>query len=363
MTPARRSNRIHPLIWAIPVGFLLVCCGLPAAWVGKKISDRRPSVEDPDVVAAKPVTVDREHAVGYRRTTLRFTPPGGEERTRQLDLWYPTSDKERRHDYKGQIGSAAEDGAVAKGPFPLLLFSHGFLGGSDQSIFHTEACARAGYIVASMNHADAGTAKGPKPDPKFLDAGNWTDAKYRDRKEDLVALLDQMLAWNGTKGSPWEGRIDVKRVGAMGHSLGGYTVLGLVGGWPKWKDDRIRAAVLFSPFAQPFPARGDLPKVKVPVQMQGGTLDFGITPFLPPAYDKLGGPRAFLVLKNEMHFGWTNLISLGKTTKEAVTRGNAELMVRYTIAWFDQFLVGADRKAILKKGDAALESYKVDLRE
>ena len=214
-----------------------------------------------------------------------------------------------------------------------------------------------------MNHADAETSKGPNPDREILASGNWTDLKYRDRKEDLTALLDQMLAWNGKAGSPWEGRIDAKRVGAMGHSLGGYTVLGLVGGWPRWKDDRIKAAVLFSPFAQPFPVRGDLSKVAVPVQIQGGTLDFGITPFLPPVCDKLGGPKAFLVLKNETHFGWTNLISLGKATKEAVARGNAELMVRFTIAWFDQFLVGADRKAILKRGDGALESYKVELRE
>ena len=69
------------------------------------------------------------------------------------------------------------------------------------------------------------------------------------------------------------------------------------------------------------------------------------------------------MLKNETHFGWTNLISLGKTTKEAVARGNGELMVRYTIAWFDQFLVGADRRAILGRGDKALESYKVELQK
>ena len=96
MTRARRSNRIHPLVWALPVAFLLVCCGLPAAFVAKKVLDRRPSVEDSNVVAAKPAEGGREYAVGYRRMTLRFTPPGEEERVRQLDLWYPTSDKERR---------------------------------------------------------------------------------------------------------------------------------------------------------------------------------------------------------------------------------------------------------------------------
>jgi hypothetical protein len=97
--------------------------------------------------------------------------------------------------------------------------------------------------------------------------------------------------------------------------------------------------------------------------LQGGTLDVGITPFLTPVYRKLSGPKVLLVLKSETHFGWTNLISLGKTTKECVADGNAELMTKYTIDFFDQHLLSVDRSAVLEKGNSRLESYRFEARK
>ncbi len=47
-------------------------------------------------------------------------------------------------------------------------------------------------------------------------------------------------------------------IGAAGHSLGGYTVVGLGGGWPRWKDGRIRAVLALSPYVQPFMAQHSL---------------------------------------------------------------------------------------------------------
>src|SRR5262249_22246189 len=149
-----------------------------------------------------------------------------------------TPEKERRHNYKGQVGLAAEGATIAPGPHPLLIFSHGFLGGSDQSIFLTESCARAGYIVAAMNHADALShpRQHPLEPPQFEHPRRWDEAKYRDRREDVAALLDRLLAWNRTPGSAWEGRIAEDAIGGVGHSLGGYTLLGMAGGWPSWRE-------------------------------------------------------------------------------------------------------------------------------
>ena len=154
---------------------------------------------------------------GYRRTTLTFKTVSGEERKRQLDLWYPTDDKEAAITYRRQNGNAAKNAAVAAGKHPLILFSHGYLGGSDQSIFLTEACARAGYIVASMNHGDgiANVFEKKQDPPKFGEFAKWTDAKYRDRQEDVVALLGELLKWNEDADSPWSGRIDDQHVGGM----------------------------------------------------------------------------------------------------------------------------------------------------
>jgi hypothetical protein len=110
-----------------------------------QIEDARSAETSPvDGERASVLVVARPHQVGYRRIEFRFANPAGEQQTRQLDVWYPTQEQEKRHDYRGQIGRAAAGAAVAPGPHPLVVFSHGFLGSSDQSIFLTEACARAG---------------------------------------------------------------------------------------------------------------------------------------------------------------------------------------------------------------------------
>jgi predicted dienelactone hydrolase len=313
--------------------------------------------------AGEPVSADR-HQVGYRRTNLTFKTPSGEERRRQLDLWYPTAAEEEAINYRGQKGMAARNAEVAPGRYPLLLFSHGYLGVSDQSIFLTEACARAGYIVASMNHGDAlvNIFQKKQDPPKFAEFAKWTDAKYRDRQEDVVALLDQMLAWNKAADSTFSGRIDEQHVGGMGHSLGGYTMLGLAGGWQSWHEPRIKTAVLLSPFAQPYDVNGQLDKVTIPIMLQGGTFDWGITPFLPPVYKKLTCCKSYVVLKNENHFGWTNLAAIGKSTTEIAAKGNPELIVRYAIAFFDQHLLGKDRADVLKAKESRLESLKYDVQ-
>jgi predicted dienelactone hydrolase len=302
----------------------------------------------------------REGDAGFRKMTFSYRGSDGAARSRSVYLWYPSATAARRHDYNGQIGHVAAEGVVAKGTHPLILFSHGFLGAADQTIFLMEELARHGYIVAAVNHADASTTRRAKPVawPNFVDAKSWDEKKYLDRKEDLVALLDHLLALHHQRGAPLHGRIDEGAIGAAGDSLGGYTVLGLVGARPAWRDARVRAALLLSPFATPYLTQGDLGAIRAPVMLQGGTLDWGITPFLLPIYDRLRTTKYFLVLKNETHFGWTNLISLGKTTTECVQQGNAELMARYSIAFFHRHLCETAQDAVLRKAHPRLESYR-----
>ena len=72
---------------------------------------------------------------------------------------------------------------------PIVVFSHGFHGCATQSRFLMTALAAAGYLVVAPNHRDA--------------TCNGGSARWIDRPE-------------------W-------RFGLIGHSLGGYTVLGLGG--------------------------------------------------------------------------------------------------------------------------------------
>lgn len=304
-------------------------------------------------VREKPTPVN----AGYRKVEIAYTPDA-QARKHTVYFWYPTAQEAKPFDYHGQQGVAAENAPLAPGRHPLVLFSHGFLGSGDQVIFLTEALARAGYIVAAVNHNDSTQTKDKQPaaPPRFADVKSWDDKKFSDRRDDIEGLTDYLLAADQDKASDFFEHIDHAKLGLAGHSLGGYTVLGLAGAWPSWKDERYKAVLALSPYVIGFANGGSAESVKAPVMLQGGTLDFGITPFLPKVYEKLGSPAYFLVLKGATHFAWTNLLSKDQTTVACAESGNGRLIVDYSVAFFDQHLRGKPAK-ILKTQDPELQSY------
>ncbi|HUA20018.1 MAG TPA: alpha/beta fold hydrolase [Bryobacteraceae bacterium] len=223
--------------------------------------------------------------------------------------------------------------------FPVIVFSHGFSGCHTQSVFLMQALASEGYFVLAPNHRDArcGTARQSqwsardwRPEEPFQKPSAWTDATYRDRADDIRAVLDAVL-----RAPSFEGvRVDPKRVGVAGHSLGGYTVLGLAGAWPSWKDDRIRVVLALSPYTNPYLGIGDLGGMDVPVMYQGGTVDLGITPSVKRvngAYDRSSAPKYFVEFKGAGHFAWTDLNARYQ-----------KVIGQYSVAFFDQYLKGRD---------------------
>jgi predicted dienelactone hydrolase len=294
--------------------------------------------------------------VGYRKLQFSYPVKDSPARSRDYFLWYPTSDHENRYDYKGQVGVAAPDGAVAPGRHPLVVFSHGFLGAGDQIIFLTESLARAGYIVAAPNHADSGSGSEPLEIPNFIDARSWDDKKFLDRKEDVSALIDHLLAGKDSAAFLHD-HVDEHAIGVAGHSLGGYVALGMAGARRAWRDERIRAALILSPYALPYVDGSVLGEVRIPVMLQGGTRDWALTPFLPAVYEKLQVPKYFLVLNDASHLEWTNLISLGRSTMDCVRSGSGRWITAYSVAFLDTYLRGQERSALLAKPNPQLYSY------
>ena len=70
---------------------------------------------------------------------------------------------------------------------PLVLFSHGFHGNRNQSTRLCKSLADAGYLVVAVSHRDA-TLGAPSED-SLLRPGQWTASSYKDRRDDLVAVL------------------------------------------------------------------------------------------------------------------------------------------------------------------------------
>lgn len=282
-------------------------------------------------------------------------------------LWYPTVTPGRAHRYAdGLVGDVAP-GAVPLtgcGPFPLVVFSHGLGGCGIQSVFFTESLARRGYVVAAPDHADAlfCTSDGSRPakpqsaPPPLLDPGTWTAASYADRRFDVTAVLDTLLGER-----PWNALVAADRIGIAGHSLGGYTALAMTGAWPAWHDPRLRAALLFSPYALPLSLRGDLRAVRVPVMYQGADLDFFVTPFVEGpqgAYAVAHAPKYYAKLRAGHHFIWTNLLCAGIATvaRCMAARPEAGLIVSYGVAFLDQYLKGRPQ-ALLSSSASGLSGF------
>jgi predicted dienelactone hydrolase len=198
------------------------------------------------------------------------------------------------------------------GPWPILIFSHGFHGCNTQSLFLMAALSHAGYAIFAPNHHDSvciGTGRLGKrftrPIVSFQDARDWSDTTYADRDQDIEKLLNALSSDPHYKSPPF----DWKHVGLVGHSLGGYTVLGVAGAWPKWKDPRVKAVLALSPYTNPFLLKKTLGGLDAPVMYQGGTKDFGITPFITKpngAYAQSPAPKYLVVFDGAGHLAWTD---------------------------------------------------------
>jgi len=223
------------------------------------------------------------------------------------------------------------EGASA-GPQPLLLFSHGYGGCATQSTFLMEALAKDGYWVFAPDHRDArcGHAvneSGQFSLKEFRTPEQWTEASHADRRDDLQGLLQALQT-----DPRFAGRIDFSRLGLLGHSLGGYTVLGLAGAWPGWRMDGVRAVLALSPFSQPFNLRRTVAAIHVPVMFQGGTLDVGISPSVRKgdgSYEQANAPKYYVEFARSGHFVWTDL-----------NRRHAESVIAYSEAFLDRYVKG-----------------------
>jgi len=228
---------------------------------------------------------------------------------------------------------------------PVILFSHGFHGCATQSRFLMRAFAGAGFLVFAPNHRDATCAGGgahwtERSAVPFKDSAAWSDSSYVDRSEDMQRLVRAI----GTD-ARYSARADLARIGLAGHSLGGYTALGLAGAWPAWRMPRVEAVLALSPYVQPFLMQHTLGGVDLPTMLQGGTLDFGITPTLHKsmgAYDDLRPPKYYIEFKGASHFAWTDL---GRVAHDSIVVYSVAFMKRYVKGDVAEDLVLREQRA------------------
>ena len=179
-----------------------------------------PPPPPPDVT---PTTIGVTHPVATLQPTFVDTTrahpldayPGSPGRVLPTTVWYPT-DKEN-------------------GPYPLVMFAHGY--GVTPSTYAAllSRIAEAGYVVAAPTYPIlSGQPAGPS------DTVGWTDL-WPDTWFVTTKVLDLSASGTGDLGN----LIDPQRIAVAGHSDGGYLAFG-DGYQPFRLDPRVRAVVSYA---------------------------------------------------------------------------------------------------------------------
>lgn len=156
-----------------------------------------------------------ESAIGFKTTTL---PDTHNNRPLELAVWYPstsTAKPELIADSVVFIGAlGVPDAAPAVGEHPLVVLSHGYGGNWGKQVWLASALAHRGYIVAAVNH----------PGTTSKDRSPAAAAQLWQRPADLSRAIDAVLAAPTSFGA-----VAKNRIAAVGHSLGGWTVMEIAG--------------------------------------------------------------------------------------------------------------------------------------
>lgn len=237
-----------------------------------------------------------------------------------LDLYLPTTSKEND----------------THSPFPLIVISHGVASDRYTFAYLAQHLASYGFAVAVLEHPGsnarrfqqyfAGLAEPPAP------------REFIDRPLDIKFLLDELQLME--KSDPnLKGKLNFEKIGAIGQSFGGYTILASAGAEINFeqlqqnclpdnsnlnlslvlqcqvarlssenyelKDDRIKVIIAINPINSAIFGENGIRQIKLPVMLITGSQDI----FAPPLPEQihpftwLPNSNKYLVLvENATHF-------------------------------------------------------------
>jgi len=259
----------------------------------------------PNQVGTRTIALDdgRRVVIWYPATAAAADTP-----TETFDiasLLSPELQAKIKADLRPQYEIDAHVGAdpATDGPYPVVLFSHGYAGFPEQSADLVTHLASWGFIVIAPDHVERslsgllGTAaKGvtPRQDPEVLSAS-----------------LDAAIADGTDDASPLHGLMDLDKVAVAGHSAGASAAYLTAS-----SDDRIKAFISYSVGTGKPDANGkaaERPVPDVPGMVMLGTAD-GI---IPPAnskkvYEGMNPPKYLVEIADAGHLVFSDICLIGK---------------------------------------------------
>jgi predicted dienelactone hydrolase len=200
-----------------------------------------------------------------------------------------------------------------KGPFPVVVFSHGLGGTRDGYEYLGRHWASHGLVCVHLQHkgSDDAVWKGSKSPLEALRKAARDPDAIRNRPLDVSFALDQIARLN-REDRELAGRLGLARIGAAGHSFGAFTTLAvagqtfalLLGRSRSFAEPRVKAAIAMSPNAPVLKAQWKkaFASIKIPILHMTGTKDDGvaITETKPAdrrvAFDHIPAPHQYLVI-------------------------------------------------------------------
>lgn len=191
-------------------------------------------------------------------------------------------DSKRERDVPVKIYSPVTDA----GPFPVILFSHGLGGTRDNYEYLGRYWASHGYVSVHLQHEGSDDKvwreAGPFSGMKAMRQAVGDPRNAINRARDVSFAIDELERLNREK-SAYQHRLDLKRIGVVGHSFGAFTSLAVAGqeftpGLNRTSalaDPRVKAIV---PMSAPVPANKQrldevYGNVRIPCLHMTGTKD------------------------------------------------------------------------------------------
>jgi dienelactone hydrolase len=248
-------------------GLLLVCAAVAlSAWLATRSPGHRAgtSVATRSQRRSSPIAMrPSSYAVGLR--VLRFVdhtrkiePPSGKKEPRVLLTYvrYPAVGAATRVDLHNAPAARSD------GPFPLVVFGHGF--GVTPALYARllQAWVHAGFVVAAPLFPLENRNAPGGPDESDL----------VNQPADMRFVISRLLATSGASAGPLAGLIDPRRIAVTGQSDGGDTALAVAFD-PRFRDRRVGAAIILS--GAEIPAEGSFmfPTDGPPLLATQGTAD------------------------------------------------------------------------------------------
>jgi predicted dienelactone hydrolase len=259
------------------------------------------------------------------------------DRPLTVEVWYPAKPASSQAN-EGQYRAITRDGKTvtlygkavrdaqadaAKGPYPLLIISHGYPGNRYLLSHLGENLASKGYVVVSIDHTDS----------TYSDQAAF-GSTLLNRSLDQLFVLNEMARLNTDDPSgTLKGMVNADLTALIGYSMGGYGAINTIGGgftaasvafpwgtpngalairqagnssYVASMDKRIKAAVAFAPWGWKagFWDAAGLAGIKTPIFFIAGSVDdvAGYSPGVRNIFEaSTNAPRYLLTFENANH--------------------------------------------------------------